>query len=249
MSLSQDANQEDPTVARSRPLHRLFNQVTPRYDTLNRFFTLGLDQPWRRRVAKLCTKAGTKRTLDLCCGTADLALLMARGSDDELELTAVDFSETMIATAKKKAMAQGASNRIQFVLADASDLPFPDGYFDAIGIAFGFRNLTFANSNAASYMAEIRRVLAPEGRFVIVETSQPCNPLLRKAFHLYMRLWVGPLGGLISGRWGAYRYLAESASRFPPPDEIASQLLNVGFSQVEYTSLLGGITGVHVVWR
>ena len=234
---------------RPRPLHRLFNQVAPRYDLLNLVLTLGLDQRWRRRAAKLCVADGTERVLDLCCGTADLALLMAREASHDLEIVAVDFSETMIAAAKKKVAAQGFGDRIGLVLADASDLPFPDEHFGAVGIAFGFRNLTFDNPGTAGYLAEVLRVLAPRGRLVIVETSQPRNTWLRAAFHLYMRLWSAPLGGLASGRWGAYRYLARSACRFPPPEEVAGLLKASGFSRVEYTPMLGGMTGVHVAWR
>ncbi|MFC2078944.1 ubiquinone/menaquinone biosynthesis methyltransferase [Candidatus Bipolaricaulota bacterium] len=238
-----------PGVRRPRPLHGLFNQVAPRYDLLNRFFTVGLDQRWRKRAAKLCTAAGMRRVLDLCCGTADLAILVARTATDVLEISAVDFSETMIQAATKKVSAVGLSGKIDLMLADAAELPFPDGHFDAVGVAFGFRNLTFANSNAESYLAEIRRVLSPGGRFVIVETSQPRGAWLRIAFHTYMRCWVGPLGGLLSGRRAAYRYLAESACRFPPPEGVASQLWRAGFSRVETTPLLGGVTGIHVAWR
>jgi len=187
--------------------------------------------------------------LDLCCGTADLALLMGREVGDRLEIVAADFSETMIAAATKKVAAQGFAGRIDLVLADAADLPFPDGHFGAVGIAFGFRNLTFENSGTTGYLAEVHRVLAPKGRFVIVETSQPRSPWLRAAFHAYMRLWTAPLGGLVSGRWGAYRYLARSACRFHPPEEVAGLLQAAGFSRVEYTPMLGGMTGVHVAWR
>ena len=234
---------------RPRPLYRLFNQVAPHYDLLNRALACGLDQRWRLRAAKLCAAGGTKRVLDLCCGTGDLALLIAREASHDPEIVSADFSETMIAAAKKKMAAQGFADRIDLVLADASDLPFPDGHFGAVGIAFGFRNLTFESSGTAAYLAEVHRVLAPGGRFVIVETSQPRNPWLRAAFHMYMRLWAGPFGGLASGRWGAYRYLARSACQFPPPEEVAGLLRASGFSRVEYTPVLGGITGVHVAWR
>lgn len=247
--MTQDAEQELSGKGKRRPLHRLFNQVTPQYDLLNRLFTFGLDQRWRRRVAKLCTSAGSARVLDICCGTADLALLIAKEARTALEVVAVDFSEAMIAVAADKTADQGFSDRISLVLADASELPFPDEHFDAIGIAFGYRNLTFQNPNTSDYLMEIRRVLAPTGRFVIVETSQPRDRLLRAAFHLYMRIWVGPLGGMLSRRWGAYRYLAESACRFPPPDEVAGLLKAAGFSRVDHKPLLGGITGIHIAWR
>ena len=247
--MTQQESHQTSGASRLRPLRRLFNQVTPRYDLLNRVFTFGLDQRWRRRAARLCIADGTKRVLDLCCGTADLALLMATEASDEMEIVAADFSETMIKAATEKVEAQGSSNQVELVLADAADLPFPDGHFDAVGIAFAFRNLTFANPDTAAYLSEVLRVLSPKGRFVIVETSQPQYPLLRAAFHAYMRLWVGPLGGLASGNRGAYRYLAESACRFPPQEEVASQLMNAGFSRVECRPLLLGVACIHEAWR
>ncbi|MFC2099708.1 ubiquinone/menaquinone biosynthesis methyltransferase [Candidatus Bipolaricaulota bacterium] len=232
-----------------KPLHRIFTHVAPRYDLLNRILTLGFDQQWRKKAAALCVEAGARRVLDLCCGTADLALQVARAGGDGLRISAVDFSKPMLVAAERKLQARGISDKIALLHADAADLPYPDGYFDAVGIAFAFRNLTYANAGADAYLAEIHRVLAPGGRFVIVETSQPQSLLLRKAFHAYMRFWVRPFGGLVSRQRIAYRYLAQSACHFPPPREVSCKLGRAGFSRVQYKPLLGGVTGIHIASR
>jgi demethylmenaquinone methyltransferase/2-methoxy-6-polyprenyl-1,4-benzoquinol methylase len=187
--------------------------------------------------------------LDVCCGTADLALLLAEEADSETEIVAADFSETMIAAARRKVEARRCADRMSLILTDASELSFPDGHFDAVGIAFAFRNITFRNPKEARYLAEIHRVLAPNGRFVIVETSQPRWSLLRAGFHRYMRHWSAPVGGVISGHRGAYRYLSLSARQFPRPEGVACLLEGAGFSRVEFTPLLGGVAGIHVAGR
>lgn len=111
--------------------------------------------------------------MDVCCGTADPALLLAEKADSETEIVAVDFSETMITVARGKMEVKRRADRISLILTNVSELPFRDGYFETVGITFAFRNVTFRNPKQSRCLAEIHRVLAPEGRFVIVETSQP----------------------------------------------------------------------------
>jgi len=233
----------------SRPLYRLFNQVTPHYDLLNRILTVGMDQRWRRRAARVCLSGRPARVLDVCCGTADLALLLAEEANGEAEIVAADFSEAMIAAARRKLEARRCADRISLILTDLSQLPFPDGHFEAVGIAFAFRNITFRNPRTARYLAEIRRVLTPEGHFVIVETSQPRWSLLRGGFHQYMKRWSAPVGGMISGHRGAYNYLSLSARGFLTPEGVLRLLKGARFSHVEHTPLLGGVAGIHVAWR
>ena len=233
----------------ARPLYDMFGQVTSRYDLLNRILTLGLDQRWRRRAARVCLLGRPARVLDLCCGTADLAMLLAGEAVGEIEIVAADFSEAMLAAAKRKVEAAGHADRVSLQLADAAELPFPDGYFQAVGIAFAFRNLTFKRPESSRYLVEVLRVLVPGGRFVIVETSQPPWPVLRRGFHIYLRDWVDPIGRLLSGHRGAYRYLSVSARQYPPPDGVARMLKEAGFSHVEHTPLLGGVAAIHVATR
>jgi demethylmenaquinone methyltransferase/2-methoxy-6-polyprenyl-1,4-benzoquinol methylase len=231
------------------PLYRLLNQVTPHYDLLNRTLTVGLDQRWRRRAARVCLSERPARVLDVCCGTADLALLLAEEADSETEIVAVDFSETMTTVARRKMEAKRCVDRISLTRTDVSELRFAEGYYEAIAIAFAFRNITFRNPIQPRCLAEIHRVLAPEGRSVIVETSQPRRSLLRGGFHQYMKHWSAPVDGVISGHRGAYRYLSLSVRKFVPPEGVLHLLEDARFKHVEYTPLLGGVAGIHVAWR
>ncbi|MBN2161127.1 MAG: ubiquinone/menaquinone biosynthesis methyltransferase [Spirochaetes bacterium] len=224
----------------------MFSAVPRRYDIINRIFTLRLDERWRRMAAEKILEAGPAVVLDLCTGTGDLSLALdARGGRSAV--IGADFSLPMLAEARRKAGRAG-SNAL-FVAADAGELPFRDAAFGAVGIAFGFRNLTYRNPGRDRYLAEVLRVLEPGGRFVIVESSQPRSPFIRAMAHLYVTAVVLLVGGLISGERGAYRYLAHSAVNFPGPDGVAALLRGAGFSRVEYRRLFLGAAAIHVAYR
>jgi demethylmenaquinone methyltransferase/2-methoxy-6-polyprenyl-1,4-benzoquinol methylase len=231
------------------PLQRMFNDVPERYDLLNRLLTFGIDQRWRRQACRACLAGGPARVMDLCTGTGDLALLLASDAGRDTEVIAVDFAAPMLEVARRKAEARGVASRMELRLADAGELPFGDGEFEAVGIAFGFRNLTYRNPRRDRYLSEIARVLGRGGRMVIAETSQPSNGLWRRLFHLYLRVFVAPVGGGISGHRPAYRYLARSAENYYRRDEVSEMLKGAGFARVEHRPLLGGVAALHVATR
>jgi demethylmenaquinone methyltransferase/2-methoxy-6-polyprenyl-1,4-benzoquinol methylase len=236
-------------TARRSPLQRMFGGVPRRYDAVNRLATLGLDQRWRRLAVAEILDAAPRRVLDLCTGTGDLAVLLAGACPAEASIAAVDFSSPMLAEAVLKARARGAPSRIAFVLADAASLPFPDGSFDAVGIGFGLRNLTWRNARSESHLAEILRVLRPGGRFVAAESSQPRTAVARFGFRTYMRAVVGPLCGLVAGNRGAYAYLAESAARYYSDAELEEVLVRAGFRGVRHRPVLLGAAAIHVAHK
>ena len=170
-----------------RPLHDMFATVPDRYDLLNRVMTWGLDERWRRQAARECLCHNDGRVLDLCCGTGDLALHLSELAEPGREIVGLDFCEPMLEVARSKADSAGLGRRITFLPGDAVNIPFPNGYFTALGISIAFRNITYRNPLRLRYLAEMVRVLAPGGKCVIVETSQPANLLLRAAFHLYLK--------------------------------------------------------------
>jgi demethylmenaquinone methyltransferase/2-methoxy-6-polyprenyl-1,4-benzoquinol methylase len=225
----------------------MFTAVPPRYDLVNRVVTLGLDRHWRRRAALACLDGSPPRVLDLGCGTGDLSINIARLAPESIEIIGLDYSPPMLARARVKAFQAGVADRINFIHGEAVHLPFPDASFSAVGISFAFRNLTYKNPLGPLSLTEVRRVLRPGGRYVIVESSQPGNRLVRALFHLYMHVFVGPVGALISGNRGAYRYLTESVVRFSYPQEVREMLLVAGFRDVTYRPLLFGAAGIHVV--
>ncbi len=236
----------DKTI-RSRPLYDMFTTVPYRYDLVNRVITWGLDNRWRRAAAEECLASQPRRVLDLGCGTGDLAINLARLAGDNVELAGIDFSQTMLELAAKKT--EPLARKISFISGDAADLPFPDEYFDSVGISFAFRNLTYKNPLARRHIAEVLRVLSTGGRFVIVETSQPRSKLIRKLYHLYLRWFVLRVGYLLSGSRGAYHYLAESAARFYSPEELKEVLTGAGFRYVSYHSLFLGAISIHIATK
>jgi demethylmenaquinone methyltransferase / 2-methoxy-6-polyprenyl-1,4-benzoquinol methylase len=125
-------------------------------------------------------------------------------------------------------------------------MPFPENYFDSIGIAFAFRNLTFKNHDTEKFLKEIHRVLKPGGRFVIIESSQPRFVWLKYLFRLWTRFFVYPMGSLVSGNRPAYKYLSYSVINYYKPEEICELLHKFGFSEVSFKQLLGGISALHI---
>jgi demethylmenaquinone methyltransferase/2-methoxy-6-polyprenyl-1,4-benzoquinol methylase len=228
----------------TRPLYDMFNAVPRHYDLVNHIITWGLDRWWRLKAARECLTSQPEKVLDLCCGTGDLAINLGRMAESDVEVTGVDYSEPMLNIAIKKA--EPLASRPSFVPGDAADLPFPDGYYNCVGISFAFRNLTYKNPLALYHIAEVLRVLKPGGRFIIVESSQPKVRLIRKLFHLYLRCFVFRIGSWVSGNRSAYNYLAESAARFYTAGEIKQMLSTAGFSNVSYRPLFFGAAGIHV---
>ena len=236
-------------VAQNRHLYAIFKAVPRRYDLVNRAITWGLDERWRRRAVRECLASQPRAVLDLCCGTGDLAINLARLAEDNVELIGVNYSQPMLEMATKKAKLSARGRRISFTYGDAANLPFPDGCFDCIGISFAFRNLTYRNPLAQRHIAEVLRVLNVGGRFVIVETSQPRVKPIGKLFHLYLRWFVSRLGYLLSGNRGAYHYLAESAARYYTFEQLKEILVTAGFSKVSFRPLFFGVVGICVATK
>ena len=181
-------------VTEKKPLHNIFTAVPDRYDLINRIFTWGLDKRWRLKAARLCLETQPDTILDLCCGTGDLAIRLAQLAASSTKVVGLDYSPPMLEKAAEKAKHLLLKAELNFVHGDVNDLPFPNEYFDCIGISFAFRNLTYKNPNTPRYLSEIVRVLKNGGQFVIVESSQPPNKFIRKLDHLYLRTFR-PLDG------------------------------------------------------
>ena len=231
-----------------RPLEKMFNEVPVRYDMLNRVITWRLDESWRKAAVEKCLEGEPSRVLDLCTGTGDLAIRLARQVNGQTKIQALDYSQPMLAVAREKAD-KAKLNNIEFIHGDAASLPLENEDLDVIGIAFAFRNLTYKNPDRERFLQEIYRVLKPHGKFVIVESSQPENRVMKSLFRIYLKVFVAGIGGWLSGHKGAYRYLAASARNFYEPAEIKQFLSDTGFSKVEYRPFLGGIAGLTVATK
>jgi demethylmenaquinone methyltransferase/2-methoxy-6-polyprenyl-1,4-benzoquinol methylase len=228
------------------PLHDIFTTVPPHYDLVNRIVTLGMDKRWRRLAAQTCVDTKPLKVLDIGCGTGDLTINIAQLAPKDTEIIGLDYSPPMLEIARQKAVKTGVSQKVRFIEGEASKLPFPDAHFDSTVISFAFRNLTYKNPVCFPHLAEVTRVLKPGGRYIIVESSQPENGFIRACFHLYLRALVMPVGIILSGNKGAYRYLAESARRYYNPGEVRDLLLKAGFRDVQYRPLFFGAAGIHI---
>ena len=220
---------------------KMFADVPATYELVNHVLTLGLDVLWRRRAARIAATANPGRWADMCTGTGDMAVCLSRLAPEGTSVCGVDFSEPMLAEARKKPEAQG----IEFVAADIKALPFDDATFDLVTMSFATRNINLSRDILIQSFAEYYRVLKPGGQFVNVETSQPSVPLIRKCFHMYIKLFVKVIGGRISGSKDAYTYLATTIPRFYPPEELADIMRQAGFENVTFEKHLLGVVAIH----
>jgi demethylmenaquinone methyltransferase/2-methoxy-6-polyprenyl-1,4-benzoquinol methylase len=219
----------------------MFDGISRRYDLLNRILSFTLDQGWRRAAAAEACPEPTQRVLDLCGGTGDLTVALARGPHAPGLVVCCDFSRAMLAkTASKFSGGTGRSVCVA-VGGDALRLPFSDAVFDAVTIGFGVRNL----ADVSHGLVEVLRVLAPGGRLVVLELSRPTGPFLSRLHALYLRSIVPRLGDGASGRRGPYRYLARTIAEFPAPDLLAGTIREAGFAAVGWRTLAGGIVCLH----
>lgn len=236
-----------PKPGSARPLQTMFDAVPARYDLINHIMTLGMDASWRRSTARTCLEENPRRVLDLGCGTGDLAITIAGYASKGTEIVGLDFSESMLDKARHKAATAGVE--ITFVEGDATAIPFPDDYFDCVGISFAFRNLTYKNPLREPHFAEVLRVLKPGGCYVAVESSQPRNSFVRTIMRGYLYGFVRPAGWLISGNRGAYTYLTSSVANYFTPDQVRDFFLKAGFTSVRYKELFFGAAGIHVATK
>lgn len=226
-------------------LERLFARVAHRYELVNHVLTFGLDTTWRRRAARLASKGGGSLWLDVCSGTGEMARSLARQAAGQPRIVVLDFCPAMI---REFGPARSGASFF-FTLAEVDHLPFPDGIFDLVTIAFATRNLHTSPEALLGRLKELHRVLRSGGRFVNLETSQPGQPLLKKLFHAYVRLTVRPIGSLLSGSRPAYRYLASTIPRFYTAPEFSRLLIKAGFSRVEVKLLFLGVAAIHLAFK
>ncbi|MGA7397133.1 MAG: bifunctional demethylmenaquinone methyltransferase/2-methoxy-6-polyprenyl-1,4-benzoquinol methylase UbiE [Solirubrobacterales bacterium] len=220
-------------------VNSMFDRISGVYDRMNRVMTAGLDQTWRARAADRVRLEPGQKALDLCCGTGDLALMLAERVGSEGEVTGADFSRPMLEIATEKA-ARDLVGQVEYQWADALDLPFEDESFDALTIAFGARNL----ADLPKGLAEMHRVLKPGGRLAILEITQP----RRQPLATFFKLWfdrIVPVLGKAAGDSSAYEYLPESVRSFPDAETLGARLDAAGFRHVRWTLMAGSIIALH----
>lgn len=224
-------------------VRHVFEQIAPRYDLLNHLLSLNIDKRWRSEaIASLGWERDPGATyLDLCAGTMDVAAALVRTAGFRGRVVAADFAEPMLRGGRGKAPRSAAIP----VVADAVRLPLGDASVAGAIVAFGARNL----ADLGDGLREVRRVLVPGGRFVILEFTTPRSPLVRIAYHAYFHHLLPLVGALISGHRTAYAYLPQSVSHFPAEEKLATLMRLAGFRHVSHRSLTLGVAAIHVGTR
>jgi demethylmenaquinone methyltransferase / 2-methoxy-6-polyprenyl-1,4-benzoquinol methylase len=227
-----------PDVSKSPArISGMFDAIAGRYDLLNHLLSAGIDARWRRRAIRALALTGRERVLDLCTGTADLAVAARTAAPGAARVIGVDFAGAMLRVGQEKLRRGGLGATVTLVRGDALHVPLADASVDAVTIAFGIRNV----EHTAAACAEMHRVLAPGGRFAILEFAIPTTPGVRGAYLWYFTHVLPRIGRLVSRHAAAYGYLPASVGAFASPDEFVTILRQAGFSAVSASPLTFGI--------
>ena len=217
---------KDSELGKKEQVAQMFDTISGNYDNLNRVISFGIDIKWRKKVLKMVADKNPKIILDIATGTGDLAILMTETNAEKI--IGLDISDGMLEVGRKKINAQNLQSRIEMVLGDSEKMPYDNNTFDAITVAFGVRNF----ENLEVGLAEILRVLKPNGLFVILETSIPEKFPFKQGYNFYSKNILPIIGKLFSKDNVAYGYLSESASFFPYGEKLNNILRKIGFIDV-----------------
>jgi demethylmenaquinone methyltransferase/2-methoxy-6-polyprenyl-1,4-benzoquinol methylase len=218
-----------------------FSAISPKYDLLNSVLSFQIDRYWRWVTTRELKQFPEGAVLDLCAGTLPLSLELTRQAPKR-QVMAVDFCEGMLQTGIKNLPPDGRARRILPICGDGEEIPAADHSFWGITVAFGVRNL----ANTKKGLAEMRRVLKPGGKLLILEFSRPKNPLIRPVYNFYLNRVLPRIAGLVSGDQEAYEYLASSIAAFYEPAQLLNMMEEVGFLKAYCRPLTFGIVTVYV---
>jgi len=228
----------------------MFDAIAPRYDLLNRVLSAGIDRRWRAHAIRSLGLTGTETLLDVCTGTADVALQARAGDETDTSggaarVVGVDFAGSMLTFGMRKVAAAGEAGNVTLVRGDATRLPVADSAVDAVTVAFGIRNVY--DSGAAC--AEMARTLRRGGRLAILEFGVPRIPGIRTLYLWYFKYLLPFVGRVVSGHRAAYSYMPESVGTFPPPPVFVRMLEQAGFDEVRSEPLTFGIANLFTARR
>ena len=227
-------------LGKKEEVEQMFDNISRKYDFLNRVLSVGIDVLWRRKVVRLLKGLLHRNVLDIATGTADLAIEISKIQPNKI--VGLDISEGMLEVARRKVERRGLSHKVSLVRGDSENLPFEADSFDVVTVAFGVRNF----ENLEKGIAEIYRVLQFHGALVVLEFSQPERFPVKHLYHLYNRYILPTIGRMVSKDRSAYTYLPESIKAFPYGGSFLKILKKIGFKQTKCIPLTGGIASIYV---
>lgn len=230
---------KDSDLGKKEQVAKMFDTISSKYDNLNRVISFGVDVKWRKKILKMVARQNPDSILDIATGTGDLAILLA--NTQAKKIIGLDISAGMLEVGKQKVAHKNLSDRIELVLGDSEKIPFEDQSFDVVSVAFGIRNF----ENLEQGLAEILRVLKPDGLFVILETSVPDKFPYKQGYQFYTKNILPIIGKLFSKDKVAYQYLSDSASIFPYGEELNNILRKIGFIDVKHLPQTFGVATIY----
>ena len=241
MSANTVTPYENSAQGKKQQVTQMFNTISGTYDGLNRVISWGSDIKWRKFVVQKVAEIQPTAVLDVATGTGDLAIALTEIKG--VKITGLDISEGMLSVGREKVAKRNLADRITLVQGDSEQLPFADETFDAVTVGFGVRNF----EDLEKGLSEIRRVLKPNGRLVVLETSVPEKFPFRQGYRLYTNYVMPLVGKLFSKDRSAYRYLSNSAIHFPYGKKFQEILNKVGYQQTKYyPKTLGGVATIYI---
>ncbi len=233
--------QQVPTGQKAAKVAEVFHSVAAKYDLMNDLMSLGIHRLWKRYTIEMSGVRRGQRVLDIAGGTGDLTAKFSKLVGAEGEVVLADINDSMLKVGRSRLADRGIIGNVTYAQANAECLPFPDNYFDAITIAFGLRNVTDKDKALASMF----RVLKPGGRLLVLEFSKPVAPGLGPIYDQYSFKLLPLMGKLVTNDSESYQYLAESIRMHPDQETLKGMMETVGFEQVDYHNLTGGIVALH----
>lgn len=229
------------TDEKQKKVAEVFHSVAAKYDLMNDLMSFGVHRLWKKYTIEMSGVRPGYRVLDIAGGTGDLSYDFARKVGPNGQVILADINDSMLKVGRDRLADRGIAGNLETVQANAEALPFPDNHFDIITIAFGLRNVT----HKELALADMRRVLKPGGRLLVLEFSKPRSELLSKAYDIYSFKALPLMGRAVTGDPDSYRYLAESIRMHPDQDTLQAMMEDAGLVQVRYHNLTGGVVALH----
>jgi demethylmenaquinone methyltransferase/2-methoxy-6-polyprenyl-1,4-benzoquinol methylase len=224
---------------KAKHVRGVFDSVASKYDVMNDLMSMGLHRVWKAYTVQVANLKEGDQVLDIAGGTGDLSMAFAKKVGATGRVVHTDINEAMLSTGRDRLVDHGLA--LPTLVCDAEKLPFPDGHFNVVSVAFGLRNMT--HKDVA--LKEMCRVLKPGGKLLVLEFSKVAKPL-EKAYDWYSFKILPQLGKLVAGDAGSYRYLAESIRMHPGQEELKTLMKNAGFGHVDFHNLSAGVVALHM---